>query len=151
MEIVIKEEFLSEEIMAELIQLSILWESENNVYGYRQNQSSDIEGNRVFVAYDKDRIVGYLFGNSYPSKRASSIIEEDTVCFEIEELYVIPSYRSQSIGKMLMEYAIESVKDECTFITLSTATKNYKAILHFYIDEIGMEFWSARLYKRIKP
>jgi len=25
----------------------------------------------------------------------------------------------------------------------------YKAILHFYLDELGMEFWNARLFKRI--
>ena len=33
---------------------------------------------------------------------------------------------------------------------VGTATKNYRAILHFYIDELGMEFWSARLFKRLK-
>ena len=32
---------------------------------------------------------------------------------------------------------------------LSTATKNWQAIFHFYLDELGMEFWSARLFKRI--
>jgi hypothetical protein len=35
------------------------------------------------------------------------------------------------------------------FIVLSTASKNSKAILHFYLDELGMQFWSARLFKRI--
>jgi len=35
------------------------------------------------------------------------------------------------------------------FIMLSTATKNYKSILHFYIDELGMDFWNARLFKKI--
>ncbi len=34
-------------------------------------------------------------------------------------------------------------------IFLSTAVKNYKSILHFYIDELGMEFWTARLYKKV--
>jgi hypothetical protein len=33
---------------------------------------------------------------------------------------------------------------------LTTATKNFRAILHFYIDELGMDFWSARLFKKIK-
>ena len=31
-----------------------------------------------------------------------------------------------------------------------TATKNFRAILRFYIDELGMAFWSARLYKKIE-
>ena len=34
-------------------------------------------------------------------------------------------------------------------MVLSTATKNWKAIMHFYIDEIDMNFWSARLYKHL--
>ena len=32
---------------------------------------------------------------------------------------------------------------------LSTATKNWRAILHFYIDELDMRFWNARLFRRI--
>ena len=27
--------------------------------------------------------------------------------------------------------------------------KRLAGILHFYIDELGMEFWSARLFKKI--
>ena len=34
-------------------------------------------------------------------------------------------------------------------IMLIAAAKNYRAILHFYIDELGMDFWSARLFKKI--
>ena len=43
----------------------------------------------------------------------------------------------------------EKIKKEAEFIVLSTASKNSKAILHFYLDELGMQFWSARLFKRI--
>ena len=61
--------------------------SENSCYGYRPNDKSDIEGNRIFFA----------------------------------------------------EYMV-----------LSTATKNWKAIFHFYLDELDMTFWSARLFKKIE-
>ena len=30
-----------------------------------------------------------------------------------------------------------------------TAEKNRQAILHFYLDESGMDFWSARRFRRI--
>jgi hypothetical protein len=33
---------------------------------------------------------------------------------------------------------------------LSTATKNFRAILHFYVDELDMNFWNARLFKKLK-
>ena len=35
------------------------------------------------------------------------------------------------------------------FLFLSTATNNWKAILHFYLDELDMDFWNARLFKRL--
>ncbi len=41
------------------------------------------------------------------------------------------------------------IKDEISFITLSATTKNYRALLKFYIDICGMDFWYAKLFKRI--
>jgi len=40
----------------------------------------------------------------------------------------------------------EQVEEE--YIVACTSTKNYKAILHFYIYEVGMIFHSASLYKK---
>ncbi|MBQ6527239.1 MAG: GNAT family N-acetyltransferase, partial [Clostridia bacterium] len=65
------------------------------------------------------------------------------------ELYVIPSERSKGIGKELMRAAEKAASEQADVMVLSTATKNAKAILHFYLDEVGMEFYSARLFKRL--
>ena len=75
---------------------------------------------------------------------------EGTPCFEVEELYVVPEKRSQGIGAKLFRYAEEAVKPEADYIVLSTATKNWKAIFHFYLDELDMTFWSARLFRKIE-
>lgn len=48
------------------------------------------------------------------------------------------------------EVAEKEIADHVDMIMLGTATKNFRAILHFYIDELGMKFWSARLFKSIK-
>ena len=47
-------------------------------------------------------------------------------------------------------YAEDAVRGEAEYVMLSTATKNWRAILHFYVDELGMDFWNARLFKRIE-
>ena len=133
----------------ELIALSADWAAENSSRGYRRNGIEDLEGNRVFLAEEKGEIAGYLFGKLEKAKQASSVMPEGTACFEVEELYVKPACRSQGVGSALFRYAEEAVRPEAEFITLGTATKNFRAILHFYIDELGMEFWSARLFKKL--
>lgn len=145
----IKEAALNDRVAEELIALSVDWEAENSSYGYRRNGIEDLEGNRVFLAEEKGEIIGYLFGKLEKAKTASSVMPEGTACFEVEELYVKPAYRSQGVGSALFQYAEEAVCGEAEFVTLGTATKNFQAILHFYIDELGMEFWSARLFKKL--
>lgn len=142
---------LTEDLLTKLISLSADWEAENSTYGYRKNDRSDIEGNRIFLAEEDGVILGYLFGYAEKSEHMRSIMPEGTPYFEIEELYVVPSHRSRGIGRALFDHAEKTVKGEgLGFILLSTATKNYKAILHFYIDELDMNFWSARLYKKLE-
>ncbi|WP_027215662.1 GNAT family N-acetyltransferase [Butyrivibrio fibrisolvens] len=141
---------LNEDVLAKLISFSEDWAAENSCYGYRPNDRSDIEGNRIFFAEDNGDIVGYLFGKVCGSKQMKSIMPEGTPFFEVEELYVIPEKRSQGVGEKLFRFAEDTVKAEAEYMVLSTATKNWKAIFHFYIDELNMNFWSARLFKKIE-
>ena len=57
-EIRMAETDLTEEVLNELIRMSEDWEKENSCHGYRKNEKSDIEGNRIFLAYCGDTIVG---------------------------------------------------------------------------------------------
>ena len=147
--VVIAEQELTEDLLEILIRLSADWEAENSCYGYRKNEKADIEGNRIFVAKEGEDVIGYLFGYLGRSERSTSIMPDGTPVFEVEELYVKPDHRSKGIGKMLFSYAEDAVRKDADCIMLSTAAKNWKAIFHFYLDELGMEFWSARLFKKI--
>ena len=145
----IKEVALTPENIEELIALSGDWEAEGSCHGYHKNESSDLEGNRVFLATKGAEMLGYLFGRMEKTERTTSVMPEGTTVFEIEEIYVKPKYRSQGIGRALFSFAEKDVSPEAEYITLSTATKNWKAISHFYLDELGLEFWSARLFKKV--
>ena len=162
---------LTETVLEQLIALSRDWAAENSCAGYRANSREDIEGNRIFVALDDEEtdtgrspadqaemaddgreipaIVGYLFGHVFRSEQMRSVMPDHTACFEIEELYVIPTRRSEGIGAALFSFASEVLRPEAEYVVLSTATKNWRAILHFYLEELGMSFWSARLYKKL--
>jgi ribosomal protein S18 acetylase RimI-like enzyme len=146
---IIHEVELNDIVLAKLIKLSEDWTAENSCYGYRANDKSDIDGNRIFFAEEEGEVIGYLFGKIYKSERMKSIMPEGTPYFEVEELYIIPEKRSQGIGEKLFRYVEDIVKSEAEYMVLSTATKNWKAIFHFYLDELEMQFWNARLFKRI--
>jgi len=150
LQMIIKEVELTNEILAELIACSESWEAENSCHGYRKNTEEDIKGNRIFLAMEDGQMVGYLFGYMDKGEKKNSIYDKDEPFFEVEELYVKPELRSKGIGKKLF-LCMEDVmkREKVELILLSTATKNYKAILHFYLDELGMEFWNTRLFKRI--
>ena len=146
----IRETPLTDAVLERLISLSEDWEAENSCYGYRANERADIEGNRIFLAEEDGETVGYLFGHSFKSENMRSIMPEGTDCFEVEELYVVPAFRSRGIGAALFRHASEAVKAEAEYMILSTATRNWRAVFHFYLDELDMQFWSARLFKRIR-
>ena len=146
---IIAEYSLTEEVLADLIRLSEDWEAENSTFGYRANGKEDIEGNRIFLARENGKTVGYLFGHCFDSENMKSIMPEYSRCFEVEEIYVIPERRSQGIGRALFESAADVMKTEADYVTLSTATKNWKAVFHFYLDELDMTFWSARLFRKL--
>ena len=146
----IREAELTDDVLTTLIRFSEDWEAESSCWGYRANTREDIEGNRIFLAEDGGEVVGYLFGHRELSEKATSIMPDKTPVFEVEELYVVPEWRSRGIGKALFSFAEAAVADEAEYLMLSTATKNHRAILHFYVDEMGMQFWSARLFKRIR-
>ena len=130
-----------------LLELSLMWEKEDSCYGYRANTEDNFQDCYILAAYD-DELIAYVFGKEEIQEKQTSVIDKNMHYFEIEELYVHPSYRSCGIGKQLMESLEKELKKKgLEMMMLSTATKNWKAIMHFYIDEVGMNFWSARLYK----
>lgn len=148
----IQERTLDESLSGVLLSLSEDWAAENSCWGYRKNTAEDLENRRVWTAEQEGRVIGYLFGLMEASQRASSVMPDGTPYFEIEEIYVAPAYRNQQIGKRLFQAAEEDLQREgqAAFVMLSTATKNWKAILHFYLDELDMTFWNARLFKSLR-
>ena len=141
---------LTDSLLQTLSAMAACWEQEDRCHGYRKNDRSDIEDNRIFVAEENGQICGYLLGREEEAKKATSVMAAQTRCFEVEELYVVPERRGAGVGKALFRYAEEQAKTAgAQFLMVSTATKDYKRILHFYIDELGMEFWNARLFKEL--
>lgn len=139
---------LLEEEIAQLIQLSIDWEKEEVTGGLRSNTKDDLHL-PMYLALDNNKIVGYIFGHFYNRETKLWDIEIGTKCFDVDELYVAPNYRSQGIGKKLFSLLEEEVKKETQYMTLGTSTYDYRRIFKFYISEVGMSFHSALFLKKI--
>lgn len=140
----------NKEEIEELIQLSIDWEKEDITRGYIKNEESDITDKRVFVIKEDNKIVAYIFEKDGISKNYRSIIPDGENYFGIEELYVIPSKRSEGLGKMIMDYAKSiAKKDGYKYIFLVTPTKDCNKILDFYINKCDMTFYCATLVEKI--
>ena len=140
---------LDDKTVHALIELSKEWESEGCSHGIIANEKDDLK-KPLFVAVEGNEIVGYIFGHYYTVENKTSYIDVGKKCFMVDEIYVRPQYRSQGIGKELFRLMEKEVKDSCVYITLSTSTKDYKKILHFYAEELGMDFHSAFLIKPTK-
>lgn len=82
----------------------------------------------VFVAEDKNRLIGYICGNI--KLKPYKIFDSEGY---VEDWFVNESYRSKKIGKMLFERLIEEFKKrECTHIAVSSYAVNKKAINIYY-------------------
>ena len=92
-----------------LLELSLMWEKEDSCYGYRTNTEDDFQDCSILAAYD-DELVAYVFGKEEIQEKQISVIDKNMHYFEIEELYVHPSYRSRGIGKQLMESLEKELK-----------------------------------------
>lgn len=141
---------LTDEVCARLIELSKAWEAEGSCYGYVANSRGSFEGRRIFAARVQGEIIGYLMGSAGRARNMSAVIPDGAMYFEVDELYVAAEHRGRGVGTALLERAQQAAGEEAEYMLLSTASRNWRAALHFYIDRMGMDYWSAQLFKRLR-
>ncbi|HWH64433.1 MAG TPA: GNAT family N-acetyltransferase [Ginsengibacter sp.] len=86
-----------------------------------QNQFISLQHNFILV-YDNDIPVGFA---SFSRK------EKDSPAFHLHKIYVLPQQQGNGIGKMLLEYVINSVKEKDA-MSLNLNVNRYNKALHFY-------------------
>ena len=142
----IEKAVLDEGTKKRLIELSEEWAAEGITFGLRANTEEDLK-EPCFVAVSEGEIIGYAFGHYYVKEEKTSVIDVGSRCFEVDELYVSPAFRSMGAGRALYKAIEEEAYREADFVTLVTATKDWRRILKFYADDMGMVFHDAYLVK----
>ena len=133
-----------------LIPLSVIWKKERITHGLVENTVLDFLEKDIYVAYDNKLIIGYALAKIYKEDEAAPTIEKNSIVYDIEEFYILPTFRNQLIVSKLFKFIEESIKDKVDVIQLISATKDYKKALHFYIEMLGMDFFAAKLFKKMK-
>ena len=67
----------------------------------------------------------------------------------LDELFVTKKYRNQDIGRNLFQYVESCVKDRVDVIGTIATSYQYKELLDFYIEDLGMTFNHALLVKKV--
>lgn len=149
MDIKYQKAILDDNTTNQLIELSKMWVDEDCSFGMVANQKDDLH-EPCYIALDGTKIVGYIFGKYFVEEKKTSYIEIGDQCFEVLELYVMPSYRNQGIGRTLFSLLEKEVKDKVKYIVLATSTKDYQRTLKFYVKDNDMTYHSAFLIKETK-
>lgn len=144
----IREITLTEDRVRQLIALSQAWVDENISHGMRANEREDLK-EPVFAALEGEKIVGYAFGHAYVKEKKTDSVPVGSRCFDVDELYVLPAYRSRGVGGRLFRAVEAYAKTQGDYLTLATSTKDYKRVLRFYAEQNGMDFHDAYLTKKL--
>ena len=139
---------LNAKTLETLIELSRMWVREGCCFGMRENTREDIK-EPCYLAIEGGRIVGYGFGHFYENRTLVGTIKPGDACFEIDEIYVLPSYRSKGVGRNLFALLQEEAEGKAQYITLSSSSKDYARMLKFYVEDNQMVFHSAFLMKKL--
>ena len=143
-----KADFNDPFVVSSLLELSRVWVEEGCSFGMRANERDDLR-EPCYIALDEGKVIGYGFGHFYEKETKNCEIPVGSKCFEIDELYVLPEYRSGGIGGRIFRLLEEEAKGKAEFITLATSTKDYKKALRFYAEQNAMTYHSAYLIKKI--
>lgn len=136
--------------LQQVLELNHLFAEEQICNGIAPDTLEDLADQIVFVAEKNHKIVAYLYGNIQPSNNKILHCQKGDKTFFLEELYVLPEYRNGGLGKQLANFAIKFAKQQgCTNIQVDAVSKNYKSLMKFYIENLGFDFWSAWLVKKI--
>lgn len=131
-------------------ELSQMFADENCCNGIVADNEEYFVDKNVAVAVDNNQIVGFAYGTFEFAQRNRSYIKKDEKIFYVETVYVIPEKRNLKYGEKLFCFLEQYAKEQgASVLELNAVSKDYLSILKFYIEQLGMNFFSAYLYKRI--
>ena len=116
--------------------------------GITPDTIEDLQACVIHVAETDGRIIGYAYGEAVDSTWNIGACRKGERYYDLSILYVLPEYRSAGVGKALYEAELARARSlNARQIRLVAVNRDWKRLMHLYIDELGFEFWTATLYR----
>lgn len=136
-------------VLDELIGLSQLWADEKTCPSYTPNQREAFCNRELYIAKADGAIVAYALGDIKELTEETSYNAIGELAFELDELYVLPAYRRQGVGKALFQFMEADLCGKVAVIGTIATSYRYLELLKFYSEDLGMSFNHALLTKRL--
>jgi len=123
---------------------------EKGYEGYTNWLFKHLEANSgiIFVAVDGDKTIGHIAGRLNPQSEEDQILSLPAKPAFVDDLYIIPDYRSQGVGAKLLKHMEEYFKAQgCDEISLEAFAPNERS-LTFY-DREGYSRQTTGFTKRL--
>ncbi|MCH5286245.1 MAG: GNAT family N-acetyltransferase [Christensenellaceae bacterium] len=115
--------------------------------GMTRDTLDDLRANAIHVAEEDGELIGYAYGEAVESSWNIGSCRKGETYYDLDILYVRPEYRSSGVGKEL--YQAELARARALGVKqfrLTAVNRDWKRLLHLYVEELGFEFWTATLY-----
>lgn len=135
-------------VLDELLRLSEAWADEDCCPAYYKNNPAEFIDKDVYLGVEENCIIGYAFGHISVQKEATSYNKVGEKAFELDEIYIMPTYRNKGIGRELYRFLEKDVQNSVDVIGVIATSYQYNRLLKFYIEELDLQFNHALLVKR---
>ena len=128
------------------------WESEGITYGFIADSEDDIlayDRNYFYIALDGETVVGYVTGEVRINDKDNymNVFPINAKYLQVYDLYIVPAYRSKSIGAELITIVEEKSKtNDIEHIFLSSATIDAESVRRFYVKN-DFKIWTTMFFK----
>ena len=128
------------------------WESEGITYGFIADSEDDIlayNSDYFYIALDGETLVGYVTGEVKANDKDNymNVFPINAKYLQVYDLYIVPAYRSKSIGAELITIIEEkSKKYDIEHIFLSSATIDAESVRRFYVKN-DFKIWTTMFFK----
>ena len=133
----------------DVVRLGELWAVEDITFGHVPTPAEQLKAqldHYFWVAEDSARIVGFAYGSVHTSE-CLAVIPAGETYLEVDEVYVHPDYRCQSIGSQLVDRLIDEAGSHgITRFLLMSANKDWQRTVSFY-QKHGFKMWYVQMHR----